>query len=213
MILLPNGLEEYKDSEGIVSGANLHASILAGVENIDNEKENLIDIVKYGARRDFIVSLSEIRIDLDEATTPESFSYKLLYMATSVLENNDDIQNFRNKLIIEKDGESFCHDQIPQTIAESFKIEGAKRKFDLAQILPNENGNGSLLIEMAEKYSELGIQRVELNELLGISEETDIDSLYETLIANYDTLLNEQQLAFVLTVCANKMSLCHRSSL
>lgn len=57
---------------------------------------------------------------------------------------------------------------------------------------------------MAEKYSELGIQRVELNELLGISEETDIDSLYETLIANYDTLLNEQQLAFVLTVCANK---------
>lgn len=204
MILLPNGLEEYKDSEGIVSGANLHASILAEVEDIDNEKENLIDIVKYGARRDFIVSLSEIRIDLDEATTPESFSYKLLYMATSVLENNDDIQNFRNKLIIEKDGESFCHDQIPQTIAESFEIEEAKRKFDIAQILPNENGNGSLLIEMAEKYSELGIQRVELNELLGISEETDIDSLYETLIANYDTLLNEQQLAFVLTVCANK---------
>lgn len=70
-----------------------------------------------------------------------------------------------------------------------------------------------MLIEMAEKYSELGIQRVELNELLGISEETDIDSLYETLIANYDTLQNEQQLAFVLTVCANKMSLCHRSSL
>lgn len=102
MILLPNGLEEYKDSEGIVSGANLHASILAGVEDIDNEKENLIDIVKYGARRDFIVSLSEIRIDLDEATAPESFSYKLLYMATSVLETMMTFKIFGTNSLLRK---------------------------------------------------------------------------------------------------------------
>lgn len=203
MILLPNGLEKYQYSEGIVSGADLHASILEGVD-VDNDKEELIDIVKYEARKDFIVGLSEIRIDLDEETTCESFSFKLLHMAANVLKNNEDVQDFRDKLIIEKDGESFCHDQIPQTIAESFEVEGARRKFELAQILPNENGNGSLLIEMTEKYSALGLQRTKLNELLGISEETDIDNLYETLIANYMTLQNEQQLAFVLTVCANK---------
>lgn len=204
MVLLPNGLSEYKDSEGIVSGANLHDYILKGVEDVDNGKETLIDIVKYEARKDFIADLSEIKIDLDEETTCETFSFKLLDMATNVLESNNDILKFRNKLIVEKDGESFSHDQIPQTVAESFEVEGAKQKFDLAQILPNENGNGSLLIEMAEKYSALGIQRAKLNKLLGISDETDIDSLYETLISNYKTLQNEQQLAFVLTVCANK---------
>lgn len=203
MILLPNGLEKYKDSEGIVSGSNLHASILAGVEDIDEDKEVLIDIVKHEARKDLILSLSVIRVNLDEETSDGSFSFKILDMATKVLEDADDIEDFRGKLIIENNGESYNHDQIPQTVAESFEVEGAKRKFDLSKILPNEYGNGSLLIEIAEKYSTLGIQRSKLNNLLGISEDTDIDSLYDTLIANYETLQNEQQLAFVLQVCRN----------
>ena len=204
MILLPNGLEEYKDSEGIVSGASLHASILAGVDDTDADKEDLIDIIKYESRKEFIIGLSEIKIDLDEDTSDDSFSYKLLNMATKVLEDADSIECFRNKLIIEKDGVSYSHDQIPQTIAQSFEVEGAKRKFDLSKILPNENENGSLLIEIAEKYSMLGIQRSKLNNLLGISENTDVDNLYDTLIANYETLQNEQQLAFVLQICSNK---------
>lgn len=204
MILLPNELDEYKNSEGIISGASLHASILAGVNDIDANKEVLIDIVKYGARKDFILSLSEIRIDLDEDLSINSFSYKLLDMATKVLSDTDAIEDFRDKLVIEKEGESFNHDQIPQTVAESFEIKGAKKKFNLSKILPNENGNGSLLVEIAEKYSTLGIQRSRLNDILGISEDTDIDNLYNTLITNYKTLQNEQQLAFILLFCRNK---------
>lgn len=204
MILLPNGLEEYKDSDGIVSGARLQSSILAGVDDTDANKEELIDIVKYEARKEFIIGLSEIKIDLDEDTSDDSFSYKLLDMATKVLEDADSIEDFRNKLIIEKEGVSYSHDQIPQSVAESFEVEGAKKKFDLSKILPNENENGSLLIEIAEKYSMLGIQRSKLNELFGISEDTDVDNLYNTLIANYETLQNEQQLAFVLQMCTNK---------
>lgn len=204
MVLLPDGLEDYKESEGIVSGERLYMSILKNIEDVDRDKEILIDIVRYEARRDFIADLSEIRINLDEEAVCDSFSFKILNMAASVLASNEDIQNFRDKLIIEKNGELFCHDQIPQTIAESFELDGAKKKFDLAKILPNENGNGSLLIEVAEKYSALGILHAKLNHLFGISAETDIDRLYETLVANYQTLQNEQQLAFVLTFCANR---------
>lgn len=204
MILLPSGLEKYKDSEGIVSGSNLHTSILDGVEDVDVDKEDLIDIVKHEARKDFILRLSEIKVDLDEDTSDDSFSYKMLDMATKVLEDADDIETFRVKFIIEKNGQSYSHDQIPKTVAESFEVKGAKKKFDLSQILPNENKNGSLLIEIVEKYSALGIQRSKLNNLFGISEETDIDDLYNTLIANYETLQNEQQLAFVLQVCSNE---------
>ena len=149
MILLPNGLEEYKDSDGIVSGARLQSSILAGVDDTDANKEELIDIVKYEARKEFIIGLSEIKIDLDEDTSDDSFSYKLLDMATKVLEDADSIEDFRNKLIIEKEEVSYSHDQIPQSVAESFEVEGAKKKFDLSKILPNENENGSLLIEIA----------------------------------------------------------------
>lgn len=204
MVLLPIGLEKYKDSDGIISGAVLHSSILKGIDDVEKDKDILIDIVKYEARKDFIEKLSEIKINFDEETTCESFSYKLLAMAVGVLKEKADIQNFRKKLVIEKGGKQFCHDQIPQTIADSFDVEGAKQKFDLVQILPNESGNGPLLIEIAEKYSKLGIQRVELNKLFGISETTDIDSLYEKLITNYKTLQNGQQLAFVLAVCRNR---------
>lgn len=204
MIPLPRGLEKYKDSEGIVSGANLHSAILEGVEDVDNDKETLINVVKYEARKNFILELSEIRIDLDEETSDKSFSFKLLDMAINVIKSPEDIQKFRNKLILVKCGETFNHNQLPQTIAESFELEGAKQKFDLAKILPNENENGSFLIEIAEKYSAIGLQRSKLNELLGISEEIDIDNLYNTLISNYGTLQNDQQLAFVLTVCSNK---------
>lgn len=204
MVLLPDGIRDYKDSEGIVSGASLYASILAGVDDIDDDKEYLIDIVKYESRKEFIRSLSEVMIDIDEVTSNDSFSYKLLDMATTALDDDDSIENFRDKVIIKKDGESFSRDQIPQTMAESIAVEGAKKKFDLSKILPNENGNGSLLIEIVEKYSTLGIQRSKLNKLFGISEGIDIDNLYDTLIANYKTLQNDQQLAFVLQVCSNK---------
>ena len=204
MIPLPKNLEEYKDSEGIISGQALHALILKGIDDVDNAKEELIDIVSYDARASFIKELSTIEIDLDEDTSIESYSFKVINMACKVIDNDNDIINFRKKLVISKKGVKYTYDQIPQSIAESFEVEGAKKKFELAKVLPNENANGSLLIDVADKYSSLGVDKAKINSILGISDNADVDSIYETLVANYSILQNDQQLAFLITYCKSK---------
>ena len=204
MIPLPRKLSDNKGSEGIISEANLHSEIIRLIDDVDEYKESLIDFIGYDARRAFINELSQICIDLDEDTSTESYSFKIMDMVCKVIDNDYDIISFRKKLVISKNGVNYTYDQIPQSIAESFEVEGAKKKFELAKVLPNENANGSLLIDVADKYSTLGINKAKINNILGISDSADVDSIYETLVANYSILQNDQQLAFVITYCKNK---------
>ena len=204
MIPLPRMLSDNKSSEGIISEANLHSEIIRQIDDVDEYKESLIDFIGYDARRAFINELSQICIDLDEDTSTESYSFKIMDMVCKVIDNDYDIISFRKKLVISKNGVNYTYDQIPQSIAESFEVEGAKKKFELAKVLPNENANGSLLIDVADKYSTLGINKAKINNILGISDSADVDSIYETLVANYSILQNDQQLAFVITYCKNK---------
>lgn len=204
MIPLPRKLSDYKGAEGIISEANLHSEVIRQIDNVDEYKESLVDFIGYDARRTFINELSQISIDLDEDTSTESYIFKIINMACKVIDNDNDIISFRKKLVISKNGVKYTYNQIPQSIAESFKVEGAKKKFELAKVLPNENANGSLLIDVASKYSTLGIDKAKINNILGISDSADVDNIYETLIANYSTLQNDQQLAFMITYCKNK---------
>lgn len=204
MIPLPRKLYDYKGSEGIISEANLHSEIIRQIDDVDEYKESLIDFIGYDARRAFVNKLSQICINLDEDTSSDSYSFKIMDMVCKVIDNDNDIISFRKKLVISKNGVNYIYDQIPQSIAEGFEVEGAKKKFELAKVLPNENANGSLLIDVADKYSTLGINKAKINNILGISDSADIDSIYETLVANYSTLQNDQQLAFMITYCKNK---------
>lgn len=201
MIPLPKMLSNYKNAEGIISEANLHSEIISQIDDVDEYKESLVDFIGYDARRYFINELSQICINLDEDTTADSYSYKIIKMACNALETAEDFQDFRNRLSIIKDGDLYSPDQIPQCVAEHIEVEGAKKIFDLAKILPNEYGNGTLLAEIATKYSSLGIPETKLKKLIGITDAPDIDSVYNTLQSNYQTLVNDQQLAFVLSIC------------
>ena len=203
MVLLPVELSLFSNEQGILKGEDLYGSILKGVNDVDALKTDLVDVLKYDSRRDFILELSEIDFDLDKVVTKEDYEYKIIEMACSCLEEKD-YEIFRSKLIIKKDGSSFSHDQIPSTIAESISVIGAKKNFDLAMLLPNENGNGALLNELVDKYSILGISRQKLNALFGISSETNLDEIYDTIKSNYPIIQNDQQLAFMILMDANK---------
>ncbi len=204
MIPLPRGLEEYKSADGVIYGQELSLAILREVEDVDEKKEQLIDVVKYAARKEFINRLSEVRISLNENHTRDSFEYKILDMACSVLSQPEEEEELRNKFVIEKDGETYDYDQIPQSVSEHIEVEGAKKEFELSKLLPDECCNASMLPEVIDEYSELGIPRDKLEKLLGTSEKADIDSIFNTLIENYSTLINSQQLAFVLQVCKDR---------
>lgn len=201
MVPLPNKLSEFKHAEGIISEANLHTVILSQIDDVDEYKDILVDIIGYDARRTFINELSQICIDLDEDTTTDSYSFKIIKMACNTLEKAEDIKDFRDKLSIVKNGILYKPDQIPQCVAEYIEVDGAKKVFELAKILPDEYGNGNLLTELAAKYSSLDIPEHKIKKLLGITEAPDVDSVYNTLISNYNILQNDQQLAFVLSVC------------
>ena len=202
MVLLPSELSQFSDEQGIVKGEDLYGSILDGVDDVDTLQTDLVDVLKYDSRRNFIIRLSEICIDLDKTVSKDDYEYKVMEMACACLEEKD-YDDFRSKLVIKKGGSSFSHDQIPSTLAESVAVPNAKKNFDLAMLLPKENGNGALLNEIVDKYSALGISRQKLNSLFGISSEANLDEIYDTIKSNYQYLENAQQLAFVLLMDSN----------
>ena len=202
MVLLPAELSQFSDEQGILKGEDLYDGILKGVGDVDALQTDLVDVLKYDSRRDFILRLSKTVFDLDKVVTKEDYDYKIMEMACSCLEEKD-YETFRCKTVVKKNGVSFAHDQIPSTLAESVSVVGAKKNFDLAMLLPNENGNGALLNELVDKYSVLGISRQKLNALFGISSEANLDEIYETIKSKYPVIQNAQQLAFMMQMDAN----------
>ena len=206
MVLLPTELSQFSDEQGILKGEDLYDGILKGVGDVDALQADLVEVLKYDSRRDFILKLSKTVFDLDKVVTKEDYDYKIMEMACSCLEEKD-YETFRCKTVVKKNGVSFAHDQIPSTLAESVSVVGAKKNFDLAMLLPNENGNGALLNELVDKYSVLGISRQKLNALFGISSEANLDEIYETIKSNYPVIQNAQQLAFMMQMDVNNNKL------
>ncbi len=202
MVILPSELESHKEDLGVIRGESMYNKILACLDNIEAHKEELVDILKYDSRKDFINSLSSFTISLDNTYAKESYEYKILEMACNVLEKEDCVE-FRSKTEIIKDGISYTYDQIPSTLSDKIDIPGGKKSFDLAMLLPNENGNGALLDELIRNFTLLGMNHEKLNNLFGVSTETKLDEIYEAITSKYGTLKNAQQLAFVLLMCDN----------
>lgn len=202
MVLLPMELSQFSDEQGILKGEDLHSNILKDVDDVDAFQTDLVDVLKYDSRRDFILKLSKINFDLNKVVNKEDYEYKIMEMACSILEEKD-YEIFRSKVVLKKDGVSFLHDQIPSTLAESVSVTGAKKNFDLAKLLPRENGNSVLLNELVDKYATLGISRQKLNIVFGISSEANLDMIYEVIKSNYPVIENGQQLAFMMLMDIN----------
>ena len=202
MVMLPNKLESHKEDLGIIRSETLYKKILECLEDIESHKNELVDILKYDSRKDFINGLSEFSFNLDIIITKDSYEYKILDMVCNVLDK-DDYGTFRSKVIIIKDGISYTYDQIPSSLSDKIEVVGAKKNFDLAMLLPNENGNGAILDALIQTFSSLGIKHEKLNSLFGVSAETNLNDVFETIVSKYKIFVNAQQLAFVLLMCDN----------
>jgi hypothetical protein len=196
MTLLPSEFSAFSDEPGIVKGEDLYALILNTVDDVDSVRDELVDIMKYDSKKDFILKLSDIEIDLDKEICKDDSEYKLIDAACSSLEKKD-YDSFRSKVVIKKDGVSYTYDQLPSAIINEVKVDGAKASFNIDKLLPNEYENVELLSAVVEKFTELGLNNEYLNNLFGLSSEADLDQIYNAIQANYPVLQNGQQLAFV----------------
>ena len=196
MVLLPSELSEFSDELGIVKGDSLYDLILSSLKDIESLREELINVLKYDSKRDFILKLSSVEIDLDKSISLDDFEYKIIDAACSSLDNKD-YDSFRSKIVIKKEGVSYNYDQLPSSLKNDVIVDGAKIAFNIDKLLPNEYANAALLTAVVEKFAALGLNDKILNAIFGLSSEADLDQIYNTVQSNYAVLENAQQLAFV----------------
>jgi len=192
--ILPYEIDEYKEELGIIQGEHLYDLIIESVD-IDHFKLELIDIISYDEpKRKFLLQLLEIVFVVGEAYHKESFEYKVLDLACSYLKEAD-YQQFRTKIIISTKEQKLKLSEIPP-YTDKIIIEGCE--LSLAKILPKSYYNSDYLSDLVNNFSSSGLLKEKLNLVLGISQETELETIF-TLLSESETLLeNEQQLAFLI---------------
>lgn len=196
MALLPPELAEFSDEPGIVKGEDLYGLILNSVEDTESFREELVSVLKYDSKKEFVLKLSSLDIDLDKDICQDDFEYKIIDAACSSLDDKD-YERFRSKITIKKDAVIYKYNQLPSSLKNDVIVAGARAAFNIDKLLPNEYANASLLAKVVEKFSALGLNSLSLNSLLGLSSEADLDHIYSAIQDNYPILQNGQQLAFV----------------
>ena len=141
MTLLPSEFSAFSNEPGIVKGEELYELILKTVDDVDSVRDELVDIMKYDSKKDFILKLSDIEIDLDKEICQEDCEYKLIDAACSSLEKKD-YDSFRSKVVIKKDGVSYTYDQLPSAIINEVKVDGAKALFNIDRDIRIKEGYG-----------------------------------------------------------------------
>jgi hypothetical protein len=194
LFVLPFEFLEFKDEEGIVKADDLHNLILDFVD-VNRFKELLINIVKYKAKHKFLQKLSEFRFKSNAKYTQEDFEYKILNMACAELDNDVDINEFRNKVIIETEQKNLTLAEIPPC---TDRIKIGIYELNLAKILPKNYDNSKYLNGLINQFIELGLNKERVHSLFGISAKPAPNEIFQMFSDQVKILENSEQLAFVI---------------
>ena len=200
LFVLPQDFLDHKEEDGIVKADDLHSLILNFV-NADELKENLVDIVKYKAKNQFLQKLSAFKFNPTLSYSKEDYEYKVLdlvcreFFEANNSNQQNDFRNFRRKLIIETGEKDFKYSEIPPI---SDKIYITSKEFSLSKILPSTYKNSNLISDLITQFSQLGIQRERLNALFGVNEEINIHDIFKKFSEQTLTLLNPDQFFFLI---------------
>jgi hypothetical protein len=199
LFVLPYDFLDCKDDDGIVKNLDLYTNIIDSVE-VNDLQEELIDIivphyVSYQAKLKFLKEVDEIRFSAESNYSTDCFAYKILDMACSVIKETSDFLKFKQKVIIESNGNELSLSDIPSS---TDRVVIGETELSQSQILPNEAKNGNILSNLLEKFVSQGLPKEKLYELFGIQSEADPEQIFEILKNEYSVLENAQQLAFLL---------------
>jgi hypothetical protein len=189
--------EDYKDDVGIIQGEKLYDLILDYANEIDDYKEQLVDIIHYDEpKRKFLLQLSEVRLVSEKQYNKEDFEFKVLERACNinVLRGENDIKTFRDKIVIETDGKDISISAIQAK--DEVVIEN--HKFSLAKILPDTYQNSDHLSRLISQFVVNGINKEQIENLFGIKREVEPNEIFNLFSEQTVNLQNAEQLAFLL---------------
>ena len=194
---LPSELSGFRDEKGILQKEDLHIQLLEEVD-VDDFLEELIDIVEYSAKHKIFAKINTITFNGSEKYERNDIQYKILDLACRELQKNPNQQEaFRKKIRIETSDATLELSEI-QPSNDDVVFENGKYKLSLAQILPNSFQNSDFLTNIIRHFSELGIQRQQLETLFGISKELDFSHIIKLVLdETKGKLQNTQQLLFI----------------
>ena len=192
LFVLPYEFEEkFKDEEGIIKADDLHSLILEFVD-VDEHKDILVDIVKYKAKLKFLQKLLDFRFNAETEYTKEHYEYKILDLALNVLKEND-FQKFREKVVIETENQDLKLSQIPP-FKNNIKIEGCNLL--LSRILTNSYQNNSILSDLVDNFSGIGLQKEKLDEIFSLGK-VDFQEIFRLLLTELPKPSNNKNLHII----------------
>lgn len=186
-------VEKYKEEEGIIKADDLHSLILEFVD-VDEHKEILVGIVKYKAKHKLLQELSEFRFNSKIKYSKEDYEYKILDSACSELKETD-YQKFKDRVVIETENQDLKLSGIPP-FTDKIKIDDYKLR--LAKILPDNYENSNHLSSLINQFIGLGLNKEQIGNLFGVSEEPEPNDIFQMFSEQVETLENAEQLAFVI---------------
>ncbi|MDR2652767.1 MAG: ATP-binding protein, partial [Prevotellaceae bacterium] len=160
LFVLPHEFLDSKDEYGIITANDLHSKIIDCVD-VNDCAEELVDIVKYQAKLQFLQQLSEIRLSTEKQYVKDDYEYKLLELALSEIQGSE-TQKFRNKIVIESNGSDLSLSDIPPC-ADKIKIDDTE--LSLSEILPDSYQNSNILSALIDKFVKLGLPKDKLDAL------------------------------------------------
>ena len=189
--------EDYKDEVGIIQGEKLYDLILDYVNDKDDYKEQLVDIIHYDEpKRKFLLQLTEVRLFSEKQYNNEDFEFKVLERACNinVLRSENDVQTFRDKIVIETEGEDISI----SVIQAKDEVVIENHKFSLSKILPDTYQNSDHLSRLISQFVVNGINKEQIENLFGIKREVEPNEIFNLFSEQNVILQNAEQLSFLL---------------
>ena len=191
--------DEIKTQKGILNEEDLQLCILE-LPNFDEMQHEFAFVVMSKFRVRFLEKLHKFTIDIDKDFEKDCYEYRILDMACKSFahKSNDQVKigNFMDKVVVVRDGKEY--ELSTELLGERDEFELNGHKFLVSEILPNANSEAGIVDRIIDTFSQLGLDRKELTDLLNVNEDVDIDELFKSLKSKVKVLNNAQQLGFAL---------------
>ncbi|MFN8438246.1 MAG: hypothetical protein U0V72_11490 [Cytophagales bacterium] len=195
LFVLPDKFLDYKEEDGVIRTIDLHKKIVEFID-VNEYKETLVDIIHYDEpKHKFLQKLTEFRFNSENEYTKDDYQYKVLNLACNELKERNDIQKFREKVIIATEEREW---RLTEISLANDRVHINNKEFSLSKILPATYQNSNLISDLISLFTKQGIQIEKLNALFGVNEELKLKDIFEKFTEQVQTFANPEQFFFLI---------------
>jgi len=203
-VLLPKSVEDYKALEGVLRNQELFEKIISEVDNISELAEEFLPLIKHKeVIKSYISGLEEIRLDLENDITKDSFEYLIISNLVQHFDE-DDFEEIKGKFLIKDDEIEFKLSEITSNNEIQFDLNDIVYTLKVSEILPGSDNftKTEILDSLIAKLKKLELPKSKTEKLFSV--EIEDDDLVEKIAIDLNesiedhTLESAEQVAFTL---------------